>query len=170
MQQTPLEQAFFENRQDIITFLKSRLHCPAAADDLCQDIYLRLQRVEDTDGIENCRGYLFMMAANLAADSLRRIIRHQILVSHDPEIAWPLTENQTPEDILFARAEIDHLNRAVSELPQLSRKIFNANRFDNKTQRQIAQEFGLSLSAVEYHIRKVLDHLASARHAFHQPA
>lgn len=168
MQETVLTRAFFENRHELIAFLKAKLQCAATANDLCQDIYLKLQRVDDSCAIENCRGYLFTIAANLVADNLRKETRRSSLWNDGQDIAWLTAENQTPEEICVARAEIDYLNRAVSELPELSRKIFYANRFENKTQREIAARFQISLSTVEYHIRKVLDHLAHARAEFHR--
>jgi RNA polymerase sigma-70 factor (ECF subfamily) len=168
MQETALTRAFFEHRHDLLLFLKGRLHCTATADDLCQDIYLRLQGVGDDGTVENCRGYLFMMAANLIADTHRRETRRASLLAESRHTAWPTPEPLTPEEAFAARSEIDYLNRAVAELPALSRRIFHANRFEGRTQREIAADFELSLSAVEYHIRKVLDHLARARDEFHR--
>jgi RNA polymerase sigma factor (sigma-70 family) len=168
MQETVLTRAFFENRHDLMAFLKAKLQCTATADDLCQDIYLKLHRVDDPCAIENCRSYLFMVAANLVADTLRKEGRRSSLLSEGHDVAWPVMENPTPEDIFVGRAEIAWLNRAVAELPALSRKIFYANRFENKTQRDIAAQFEVSISTVEYHIRKVLDHLARARDEFHR--
>lgn len=169
MHDTALTRAFFENRQDLIAFLKAKLQCAATADDLCQDIYLKLRRVDDPSAIDNCRGYLFMMAANLVADRLRAEVRRlSLLKERGREAAWKPAQERTPEELLVARAEIDYLNRAVAKLPELSRRIFYANRFESKTQRDIAAEFGVSISTVEYHIRKVLDHLASARKEFHK--
>lgn len=168
MEETVLTRAFFECRQDLIGFLKARLRCQSTADDLCQDMYLKLRLVGDPAAIENCRSYLFMMAANLVADKMRSERRRQLLLLKDHDVAWPHEVSQTPEDVFVARAEIDHLNRAVAELPEMSRKIFYANRFEEKTQRQIAAQLEVSISTVEYHIRKVLDHLARARWEFHR--
>ena len=165
--ETVLTVAFFENRQDLFAFIKSKLQCAATADDLCQDIYLKLRRVHNPSAIENCRGYLFTIAANLVADTLRKEARCSSLLNDGPDIVWAAA-SQTPEELLVARAEIDYLNRAVSELPEFTRGIFYANRFENRTQREIAVLFRISLSTVEYHIRKVLDHLARARAEFHR--
>jgi RNA polymerase sigma factor (sigma-70 family) len=168
MHDTALTRAFFENRQDLIAFLKAKLRCAATADDLCQDIYMKLRRVDEPHAIDNCRSYLFMMAANLVADRLRSEVRRLSLLKEGQDAVWKPAQQRTPEDLFVARAEIDYLNRAVAELPELSRRIFYANRFENRTQRQIAAEFGISISTVEYHIRRVLDHLASAREEFHR--
>jgi RNA polymerase sigma-70 factor (ECF subfamily) len=168
MQETVLTRAFFEYRHDLIAFLKHKLKCAATADDLCQDIYLKLRRVDDPGAIENCRGYLFMMAANLVSDRVRIEARRLSLLNEGHEAVRPAGQERTPEDVVVARAEIAYLNRAVARLPEMSRTIFYANRFENRTQRQIAAQFEISISTVEYHIRKVLDHLAEARKEFHR--
>ena len=168
MRETDLTRAFFDNQHDLVAFLKAKLRCATTANDLCQDIYLKLQQVENPSAIENFRSYLFMVAANLVTDYLRKETRRSSLLNDGQDLVWQAEQSQTPEEIVVARAEIDYLNRAVSELPELSRKIFYANRFESKTQREIAAQFQVSLSTVEYHIRKVLDHLARARDEFHR--
>jgi RNA polymerase sigma-70 factor (ECF subfamily) len=42
--------------------------------------------------------------------------------------------------------------------------VFKRNRFDGRTQREIAEELGISQTAVEKHIRKALARLAAHRH------
>ena len=57
------------------------------------------------------------------------------------------------------------MERALAEMPAISRKIFYLSRFEQKSQREIASMVGLSPTAVFNHIRKVIDHLAAVREA-----
>jgi len=54
----------------------------------------------------------------------------------------------------------DEIQRIIEEtlasLPPLSREIFIRSRYENQTNKEIAEAFGLSVKSVEYHITKTL--------------
>src|SRR5687767_9427630 len=50
---------------DLVKFLKRRIATPADAQDLAQEVYLRLLRVERLDLVQQPRSYLLRIAANL---------------------------------------------------------------------------------------------------------
>ena len=52
--------------EDLLRFLRSRLPQESDAEDLAQEVYLRLLRVKDRDRIENQRAYVLRVAANIA--------------------------------------------------------------------------------------------------------
>lgn len=163
MADSALLQAYRENERDLIRFLARRLRCVFTARDLAQDVYLKLHVLGDAGEVRDGKAYLFRMAANLATDHLRTERRRAELLSEAQEILWAPSETRTPERELSGRQDVARLRRAAESLPTLSREIFRLNRFEGKTQREIADRLGVSLTTVEKHIRKVLDRLAKAR-------
>ncbi|GGJ89244.1 hypothetical protein GCM10007426_18140 [Alloalcanivorax dieselolei] len=143
-------------------YLTRRLQCRFTAADLLQDLYLRLVQAEGQGPVLNMRAYLYRMAANLATDHIRVESRRREILeqNHQPE---DLFETRGPERNCMADETLRRLQDALQDLPERSRRIFFANRFEGKTQQQIAKEMGVSTTTVENHIRRVFEHLARIR-------
>jgi len=163
MSESRLVEAFRENERDLIHFLMLRLKSAFAAQDLAQELYVRVRNHEDTEEIRNGRAYLFRMAQNLAVDHLRKEARHAELQEEAGRFLNEGMSPATPERIVLAREELARMERALAELPPLTRKIFALSRFEEKPQREIAVLVGLSPAGVFKHIRRAMDHLSRAR-------
>jgi len=104
-------------------------------------------------------------AEQAAIDHLRGESRRAALLAEAQSFLGTRDAVATPEQDLIARDQLARLERAMAEMPPLSRRIFYLSRFEEKSQREIAEIVGLSPTAVFKHIRKVLDHLAGVRDA-----
>lgn len=162
MSLTQLSQVFLEHEEDLFRFLVRRIKCAFTARDMTHDLFLKISAQGETLHIQNHKAYLFRMAANLATDHLRIEQNRAAILAETNALLWGGVEHRHPERTLIARQELVCLEEALATLPPLSRKIFHLNRFDRKPQREIATELGVSISTVEAHIRKALDHLATA--------
>ena len=163
MANSALLQTYRAYQGDLIRFLARRLRCAFTARDLAQDIYIKLHELNGPVDPQARKAYLFRVAANLATDYLRSERRRAELLSEAKDILWAPNDTLTPERLAIGREDIERLRRAAEGLSPLSREIFRLNRFEGKTQREIAEALGVSLTTVEKHIRKVLDRLAEAR-------
>lgn len=162
MSQGVLLIAYEQHSGDLLGFLTRRLRCRYAAADLLQDLYVRLIQMEAPCSIINGRAYLYRMAANLATDHIKvESRRRELLKEH--QVGEEETDFRSPERDYLAGEQLQMLGRALQELPERSRRIFFANRFEGKTQKNIALEFGVSTTTVENHIRRVFNHLANVR-------
>jgi len=124
--------------------------------DLVQEVFLRIQAQERDSPIEHLDRYLFTVAASVLADrARRRLVRHD--KSHETleEIHYP-TEEVTPERVLLDREALQTVVAAIAELPARTRTVFVLHRFEEMTCTKIAEELGMSVSAVEKHIMKAL--------------
>ncbi len=164
MGQPQLLQVFQEHEGDLRAFMASRLRCPFTAHDLAQELYLKVSTLETRLEVANARAYLFRMAANLVIDHQRRQQRQAGLLAEVEGLLWGGGEAITPERHVMARRELQDLFAVVEQLPPVTRRVFKRNRFDGQTQREIAEELGISQTAVEKHIRKALSRLAARRH------
>src|SRR5512138_2559546 len=63
--------AYLERREDLVRFFTLRLRSAAAAEDLVQDMYLRLEAAEPQAALRNPAGYLYRLGSNLMLDRLR---------------------------------------------------------------------------------------------------
>lgn len=63
-----VERLFAEHRAALQTFFRRRIRSQADASDLAQEVYLRMLRIRDQEGIRNPVPYLYTVANNLVKE------------------------------------------------------------------------------------------------------
>jgi RNA polymerase sigma-70 factor (ECF subfamily) len=129
---------------------------PAEAEDLVQDVFLSMQIRGGGEGIDNARGYLFRVAANVLA---RRRYSY-------PSLGRPLAptderiEEISPERVLLGKEALDRLLGALEGLPPRAREALLLHRFEEATYASVARRMGITVSAVERLITRALRQVA----------
>lgn len=129
--------------------------------DLVQEVFARLSARGGLAEIENLRGYVFQVAASVLTDrQRRRAVRHQdVHVEFDPE---RMGEPEIgPDRILAGREALKAALAALDRLPERTRTIFVLRRLEGMRYLEIAGRLGLSVSAVEKHMVRAVEHLAA---------
>lgn len=134
--------------------LYRRVGCRATALDLVHDVFVRLiERV--TERPENPQAFLARSARNAALDHLRAEIRQrQALERLLPEQLSPAPVAAL--DSLLAREALQRVDRAIADLPELTRHIFLLNRVHGRTFVEISRVFQLSERGVARHMARAL--------------
>jgi RNA polymerase sigma-70 factor (ECF subfamily) len=57
---------------------------------------------------------------------------------------------------LFSDEMNSIIKKTMNELDEQTKRIFYKSRYENKTNREIAEELGISIKTVEFHITKAL--------------
>lgn len=128
-----------------------------AACDLAQDVFARACASSAFALADNPAGFLRRIAVNLLIDHLRRRQTRGVL--------WEYREDadgrcEAEQEYALLGQDLDWiLTSALGELPRRTREIFQLNRFEHKSYREIRDELGISLSAVDYHMMKALSRL-----------
>lgn len=130
-----------------------------AAGDLAQEVFLRACASPSFAVAENPAGYLQRIAVNLLIDHIRRRQTKGAIWEYREEADGRCEAEQ--EHALLGQDLDWILTRALGELPRRTREIFRLNRFEQKSYREIREELGISLSAVDYHMMKALSWLRS---------
>lgn len=85
-----------------------------------------------------------------------------IEAAKDHDMASP-----SPEDAILANDLNEQIGRAVGQLPEKCRNVFELSRYEMKTHREIALLMGISEKTVENHITKALHRIkANLTHFF----
>ena len=166
MQESALLRAYLEHEKDLLRFLVKRLGSRSLAADIAQDLYLKLHRGDD-EGIRDSRAYLFSMAANLATDHLRVEQRRAEIRADEIAVAWHRNDRLNPERHALGRAELDYMKAEIAKLDPRCRQIFYLNRYEGKSQAEIAEALGVGLTTVYKDLKKAMSALMSARRRFH---
>lgn len=138
---------------DLLRFLRSRLPYEADAEDLAQEVYLRLLRVKDRDRIENQRAYILRVAANIATE-WRLLARNRH--GHSSEALTTLMDPADPAREAMVARQMQTLEAALLTLSPKCRAVLIMHRRDRYTLREIAERLGLSVSMVKKYLVKGL--------------
>ena len=109
----------------------------------------------------NLGAYLFTVAKNNCLYKLRdNRYKQKLFESSDinePELKANLDALNTLDTSLFTFMEIEQIiENTLMQLPPQCRTVFSLSRFEEKKNKEIALELGISVKAVEGHISKAL--------------
>jgi len=166
MQESTLLQAYREHEWELQRFLARRLGSVHLASDIAHDLYLKLLGATDHSDIRDRKAYLFGMAANLATDHLRVEGRRGVILAEAGTSVWRQSDELTPERHALARAELRYFENVIAGLPERCRQVFHLNRYEDKTQGEIAVILGVGATTVYKDLKLVMDTLLRARRRF----
>lgn len=164
---TTLVETYLERRADLLRFFTARLKSAAAAEDLVQDIYLRLKSLDPQADVQNPAGYLYRLGSNLMLDRLRgerRAARRDAdwRDSQRTRLAGEdIAEEPAADDALAARQRLAAIARALEELSPQTQRVFRMHKFEGMSHAEVARALGVSRSAVEKHMIAALRHLST---------
>jgi RNA polymerase sigma factor (sigma-70 family) len=150
-----LTRSFLEARDDLLRFLKRRGR-RSAAEDIVQNVWLRLRERGDSQSWQEPRAVLFTTAANLGIDSYRRETTAQKAISQEVTHAEITGESPDPETQADAAGQLEKLSAALAQLQPQCRDAFLMNRLEELTHAQIATRLGISTKTVQRHIERAL--------------
>lgn len=160
-ERNPLLSVYLRQRHALTRFLRHRVGCAQAADDLVQETWLRLARGGPLGAVAYPQAYIYRIAANLAIDHVRAQGR-QPLTSDEIEHLLNVPDDAPgPGDVAAAASELATLQRALAELPQRRRDILLLSRIEELPHREIAARYGVSTRTVEKELQRALAHCAS---------
>ena len=150
-----LTRSFLEAREDLLRFLKRRTR-PAAAEDLVQNVWLKLREHGDSESWQEPRAVLFTTAANLGIDAHRREAAAEKAMSREAAYVEVTCESPDPEAQADATGRLEKLSIALAQLQPQCRDAFLLNRLEKLTHAQIADRLGISTKTVQRHIERAL--------------
>ncbi len=147
-----VSRAFLENTDFLKNFLKRFLTRAEDIEDLAQEAYLRAYRAEQERGVDQPKAYLFRVAKHLALNELNRKSAQMTDYIEDRLAAIPLDGKDNLEDEVEAEQTVSVYYEAVAALPKRCRRVFLLRKVNGMRQQEIADQLGITLSAVEKHL------------------
>lgn len=142
-----------ESGKRLLRYLAVRLVDAQQADDLAQETYLRLLRVDEDAVIQEPRAYALRVAANVAHE-WRSLARNRL--PHSSEPLETLIAESDPDRMFEQRERIEQLNAALETLSPNCRAVLLLHRRDKLTREQIAKTMGISVGMVKKHLTQGL--------------
>lgn len=146
-----INKAWVEHGPELRNWARHRLSDTAEADDLMQDLFLRvLRQGERFCSVHNARAWLFEVARNLLADRLR-VSRSMV---------------EVPDDLVAPTDEFDSVDRLTACLPRVLSELQPEDRdaivlcdLQGMSQADFAQKTGLGLSAAKSRVQRARQRL-----------
>lgn len=151
-----LDELAHKYHDPLLRFFTKQLGNGADAEDLTQEVFVRLVRHKDRASIRHMEAYLFQTASNLVRDHARRNVTHR--VSDHVSFEESHHEGVVPseEHVYEGREAIDAFLSILAEMPPRRRTVFLMHRFQGYSYGAIATKLGISVSVVEKHMMKAL--------------
>jgi RNA polymerase sigma factor (sigma-70 family) len=167
MSDSGLEAVFLNNRAALLRFLRAR-GAADGADDLLQEMWIKAA-AGASGPIADPLAYLYRAANNLMLDRRRAELRAQRRDQDWHDVSdgeLGISEAPSGERMLIAREQLAAAEAALKELGERTDFVFRRYRVEGVTQQAIADELGISLSAVEKHLQKAYRALIELRRRF----
>ena len=143
-------------------FAKSYVHNDLAAEDIASESLIKLWEKLKTEKIDYIEPLLLTILKNKALDYLKheevkRTAFESMVDWHQQELSIRIStlESCDPNEIFSDEVE-SIIRETLKLLPEQTRRIFLLSRFENKSNKEIAEQMGVSIKGVEYHISKAL--------------
>lgn len=152
-----IEQLYEAEAPRLLRYFQRRTDDAHSADDLVQDVFVRLAGLPRLSDLANPAAYLQRIARNLVVDRSRRRKTRDIF--YVPLDDWDGEVEATQEVTMVAEDMLKLYERAMDELPERTRTIFLLQRVEGMTYRQIARKLDVTLWTVEHHMKRAIAHI-----------
>jgi RNA polymerase sigma factor (sigma-70 family) len=122
-------------------------------DDLIQEAFLRLELYCREHQVQQPEAFLVRTALNLSVDERRSAYARRV-VAERVECLTLIDPHPTPDEVLATQQRLLRMRRGLQTLSPRVREVFLMNRLEGYSYGQIAEQLGISESAVEKHIAK----------------
>lgn len=146
-----IELAYISYRERVFRFIQCRIDDGDEADDLTQDVFVRLMEYKQMLTEATLQNFLFTIARNLVNDYLRRHYKWQEISAFLME-STPFLCRET-ESHIVARdlAHQEHIR--LLRMPKQRATVYCLSRFHDQDTETIANRLNLSKRTVENHLR-----------------
>ncbi|HEX2780287.1 MAG TPA: RNA polymerase sigma-70 factor [Gemmatimonadaceae bacterium] len=138
----------------LVRHVEGMLRRRDVAEEVVQDVMLELWRRRETLVVDDSlRAYLYRATRNRALNHLR----HEAIVRRSEPELTPDPESRPRGDAELVLEELDAaIKRAVAELPDRCREVFELSRMRGLKYSEIASTLGISVKTVEAQMGKAL--------------
>lgn len=153
-------------RAPLMSYFLRRVNNRTEAEDLTQEVFLRLLGSGSLAEIERADAFVFRVASNLLRDRNRKAKRWRWFTKSAlnddliDQLVKESVEDREPERVLMGRETLVEVLKALDELGERTRDIYLLFRLEAMKQQEIAALHGISPSTVEKHVMRAVQHLA----------
>src|SRR5690606_30975342 len=150
---------FAKHRSALGGFIRGRIPDPWDAEDLMQEVYWRLLRLEDGERgpIHNVKAYLYTVATNLLRERAVLYRRADRTVDIQDMLLNLVSPDGSAQDAVERQLRLTHLAEVIEQLPPKCRAVLVMQYREEMSYREIADRLGVSVHMVKKHVVRALE-------------
>jgi len=141
--------------EDVRRYVLYRSGDEDIATDIAQDTFMRVWEKQMMIDPKRVKGLLFKIAGDLFISQYRR----KQVATNFLNAFQPHNKSLTPEDEYNFQELKNAYDAALKSMPEKQRTVFLMNRIDELKYKEIADQLGLSVKAIEKRMSQALEHL-----------
>lgn len=155
-------ELFKEYHQRSFLFARSLVHINEVAEDIASEALIVLWERMNVEIVQSPKSFLFRVVKNKALDYLKhQKVLKRFVESIDEWNGKQLqqhmnTLDKRDEEVLFSKEIKEIAAKTLECLPKKTREVFVLSRHQHLCGKKIAEELGITVKGVEYHITKAL--------------
>jgi len=160
------QSAFSKYARELHHYLLRRLRSPQDAEDVTQEIFMRLLRFDDTDFVRSPQAYLYGVASHVVREFRMRLENDRDHIAYDSEAVAARSEHtdQPAHDELGDRLNLERqLEVALDELPAGQRAVLLCIKRDGMSYEEAAKATRFTVYTVERYLFDALARLRARR-------
>jgi RNA polymerase sigma-70 factor (ECF subfamily) len=141
--------------EDVRRYVLYRSGDEDIATDIAQDAFMRIWEKQMEIDPKRVKGLLFKIAGDLFVSQYRK----KQVAANFLSTFQPNNKSLTPEDEINFQELKNAYDAALKTMPEKQRTVFLMNRIDELKYKEIADQLGLSVKAIEKRMTQALEHL-----------
>lgn len=151
-----ITRLYRESFCDLVSYLLNRLSDRQEAQDLAQEAYLRLLRIDRNEIILQPRAYLYRIATNLVYEFRMKNNRGALGQAISNEEVDELVAADNPELVADRQAAMRKINNILEQQPKLYRAILLMRKRDGMSHSEIAKKLNVSVHTVHKYMTRAV--------------
>jgi RNA polymerase sigma-70 factor (family 1) len=139
------ETVYKQYSKDLRRFIFFKTQDLDKAEDILQETFIKLWDNCGKVKYDSVKSYLYTIATN----TFLNMIKHDKVVKKHQDALPRHSTNESPEFIMLENEFMDKLQRTIDSLPEKQKEVFLLNRIEKKKYKEIAEQLGVSVKAVE---------------------
>ena len=163
----PLIEIYLERRGNLVRYFAARTGSLAVAEDLAQELYLKIASRDPAVTAENPVALIYRIATNVMLDRARGETRAAARdgawrqAAHATIGGEDVAEEAPADEAVASRQRLRQLVDAAADLPPQMQRAFRLHKLEGLSHAETAQAMGISVKSVEKHISAALKALTA---------
>lgn len=163
----PLLEIYLERRANLVRFFAARSGSRLVAEDLAQELYVKLATRDPAVTAENPVALIYRIATNVMLDRARGEARATARdaawrrVAHASMGGEDVAEEIPADEAVASRQRLRQLVEAAAGLPPQMQRAFRLHKLEGRSHAETARVMGISVKSVEKHVSAALKALTA---------
>jgi len=151
------EKIYVKYHKPVYFFVYQNAVSAEEAEELTQDIFLKLWQNSQSTVILSLKNYLFTIARGVVIDYIRKKLNRLALEELAEEHTFVADDTDDMEEKLFREQLLSQIAELAHLLSERQREVYHLRWVEGLSRKEIAERLNISVTTVDIHIRKIIE-------------